>query len=258
MPSEHWVIQLPAPISHAFLHYREHPEGSKHTLLTAPHQEFTWHIGAQTPAMALVFRQATLEQLFSLHEQDILHTASNRIFRRNLNPQKLQQISFQCANLLRLSAARNQQLPAPDLQEQFTDITIESISLALDAVVEEPRIYNRERVLTSALEYIRQNYSREMRLLDIVRHAHTTTRTLQLVFKQQFDLTPLQFIKRYRLARFHRGLRQYGTVTEAAIYSGLRHMGRLPDHYRSIFGENPGDYLTRRRDRLQLMRGTGN
>lgn len=60
------------------------------------------------------------------------------------------------------------------------------------------------------------------------------------------------YLKRYRILRFHKDLLLYDTVTEAAVANGLRHMGRLAEEYRALFGQTPTEYT--RREKLLIQR----
>lgn len=248
LPADTWVLHWPHPALDAIARYQQHPEGLKHSLIGLPDSEIIWHVAGATPSIGVAIRSQVLQALFSDSELDALSGQAHTIQRSQLNPGQLQSAGNSIIELLQQFNRIPEKQQSDHLQLTANDLSIHMINALLESQNRPSRISNRERILTRALDYIRQNYTGELRLIDIVNHAHTTTRNLQIVFKSQVGLTPLQYIKRYRLMQFHKGLRQYGTVTEAAIFSGLRHMGRLSDEYRKLFGENPGDYLNRRKD----------
>ena len=245
LPANAWLIQLPYPDPGAIATFLQHPEGSSHSMLGCPQSELIWHVAAEMPLLTLAVSNNLMGSLFTGQELELLRQRE-RHHRNQLSAGQLQNIGNHLVRHLNPDDHTAAALSADKIKDEIRELVVQIGSILLTPQLNGTnRINNRERILTRSLDFIRQNYSREMRLIDIVNHAHTTTRNLQIVFKTHVGLTPLQYIKRYRLMQFHKGLRTYGTVTEAAVFSGLRHMGRLSDEYRKLFGENPGDYLTR-------------
>jgi AraC-like DNA-binding protein len=245
LPSDQWAIQIPYPSSHALITYLDHLEGDKHSLLTRPKNELTWHILKDVPVMAIVVNDKTFENLLCQSDFDWFCQRGCQVKRRELNSSTI--FSFSSALFMVLDRYQHavNQASCVDFDNELSEFLLQFFELLMATQEPDLKISNRERILTRALDFIRHNYHCDTKIRDIVDYAHTTSRNLQIVFKTQFGITPLQYIKRYRLMKFHRGMRRYGSVTEAAICSGLRHMGRLPDQYRGLFGENPGDYLNR-------------
>ena len=245
VPANTWLIQLPHPGADFITAFLQHPEGSSHSMLGYPQSELIWHVGAEIPIFTLAISSDLMGSLFTRQELELLRQRE-RHHRNLLSVDQLQDVGHRLAQHLNSDGQTATRLSTAQIKDEIRELVLQiGNSLLAMQLNGTNRINNRERILTRSLDFIRQNYSREMRLIDIVNHAHTTTRNLQIVFKTQVGLTPLQYIKRYRLMQFHKGLRTYGTVTEAAVFSGLRHMGRLSDEYRKLFGENPGDYLNR-------------
>jgi AraC-like DNA-binding protein len=82
--------------------------------------------------------------------------------------------------------------------------------------------------------------------------AGLSVRTLQAVFRAQLDLTPLEYVRRIRLARVHgelmdirEGVTQ-DTVSAVATRWGFNHLGRFSALYRSEFGQLPSQAVRRR------------
>lgn len=244
VPDGHWVLHLPHPTQDAVAAFQTHPEGCRHSLLGLPGDEPAWHIGADHPCLILVTHTCLLESLLPVEQLDSLRQQTRSLRRRQLDGQQLLAVS--AALLSHLHTLCLTQTPADSKAESgLTSLIRLAYSPLTITQPGEPRISNRDRILTQALDFIRRHYARDICIADIVNHVHTTTRNLQIVFKAQFGMSPLQFLKRYRLSRFHRELRRHGTVTAAAVYSGLRHMGRVSDEYRKLFGRNPLESLNR-------------
>jgi transcriptional regulator GlxA family with amidase domain len=97
-------------------------------------------------------------------------------------------------------------------------------------------------ILKRAVDMIRDRMREDISLIDLARHAGTTPRNLQLVFKREMDLTPVQYLQQCRLnlAR-HLLLARNGDipVSDVAELSGHRHLGRFSLAYKKRFGESP-------------------
>jgi AraC-like DNA-binding protein len=97
-------------------------------------------------------------------------------------------------------------------------------------------------ILKRAVDMIHDRMREDISLIDLARHAGTTPRNLQLVFKREMDLTPFQYLQQCRLnlAR-HLLLARNGeiSVSDVAELSGHRHLGRFSLAYKKRFGESP-------------------
>lgn len=97
-------------------------------------------------------------------------------------------------------------------------------------------------ILKRAVDMIHDRMREDISLIDLARHAGTTPRNLQLVFKREMDLTPVQYLQQCRLnlAR-HILLARNGeiSVSDVAELSGHRHLGRFSLAYKKRFGESP-------------------
>jgi AraC family ethanolamine operon transcriptional activator len=81
-----------------------------------------------------------------------------------------------------------------------------------------------------------------MRVLDVARELGTTSRTLELTFRELLDITPKDYINTSRLYSFRRSLRTAESgkkVSDIANDMGYWHMGELARNYRLRFGELP-------------------
>ena len=108
-----------------------------------------------------------------------------------------------------------------------------------------------ERVLPRdvkiAIDYMRANIDRPIRVADLVAATRTPERTLRKHFHRFTRLSPLRFLKRLRLARARDALLGVSdrTVTEIATRCGFTHLGRFSSDYHRGVGESPS--ATRRR-----------
>lgn len=99
-----------------------------------------------------------------------------------------------------------------------------------------------------AVEFIEVHASREIGLVEIAAAARLGTRALQLAFRAHHDVTPLEYLRRVRMARAHADLQQadptFGaTVGAVATRWMFTNPGRFAGQYREIYGSSPGGTL---------------
>ena len=74
--------------------------------------------------------------------------------------------------------------------------------------------------------------------------------TLERAFSKIHGVSPRQFLNYLRLTKLRRILQRHEpeelSVTEAALQSGLTHLGRVAIRYKSMFGESPSVTLKTR------------
>jgi len=101
-------------------------------------------------------------------------------------------------------------------------------------------------IVKRAMALIHDRLRDDMSLQDLCRHAGTTPRNLQLVFKRELGRTPVQYLQDCRLNLARHLLLSHGgdlSVGDVAELSGHRHLGRFSLAYRHRFGEPPSATL---------------
>lgn len=92
------------------------------------------------------------------------------------------------------------------------------------------------------IDYIRANLHEPLRMSDLERRSHYSTRALQYAFRQHFGLTPRQWIRRERLQLAYQTLHD-GTnrdpIHRIALTCGYRHPGLFSADFRQRFGISP-------------------
>ncbi len=106
------------------------------------------------------------------------------------------------------------------------------------------------RSTIAAAEYIEANADRTVTLEHLSRAAGVSGRALQKSFQNRYGLSPMEFLRRVRLARVHAELERADpasdiTVTGIALRWGFSHLGRFSSAYRRQFGERPSATLRR-------------
>jgi len=130
-------------------------------------------------------------------------------------------------------------ISASHLNSLATDIWLPCIMSDL----EEVRASTRQKILSKALDYIREHHSNPIRLTDLAGFVSTSVRNLQIVFKQELGVSPSRYIQQFRLHRFRHRLASSSSVSEAAYNSGFKHLGRLTEQYARVFSNYPSEDL---------------
>lgn len=97
----------------------------------------------------------------------------------------------------------------------------------------------------SAVDYIEAHLATPFRLADVAAVAGISVRMLQISFKRELSMTPLEFIIERRLLRVHRDLcseaHRDRSIAELGRRWGFAHMSDFAQRYRRRFGCTPGE-----------------
>ena len=127
----------------------------------------------------------------------------------------------------------------------------ESIALqaarVLAATLDEPSrdTAGGDSALGRAVVFIKDRLCDPLAMEDIAWEAGVSIRRLQVLFQGALGCTPRDYILQQRLDRARDLLRRHlvATVTDAAMASGISHLGRFSASYASRFGETPSQTL---------------
>lgn len=107
----------------------------------------------------------------------------------------------------------------------------------------------RSRLLARLLEYVRATDPLDLSIPQLCEDAGVDQRGLEYACRQNFDLTPVAFLKLRRLHSARRRLIAADpmdmAVTDIAYQEGFYHRGRFAAAYLSAFGEHPSETLRR-------------
>ncbi len=102
-------------------------------------------------------------------------------------------------------------------------------------------------LLRRAIAFIHENADNDISLSDIAAAVNVTPRSVQYTFRRHLDTTPLEYLRRVRLCRAHRELRNadpsVDTVMAIAGRWGFAHAGRFSRMYKQTFGQSPSRTL---------------
>ena len=101
---------------------------------------------------------------------------------------------------------------------------------------------NTHILITQTCAYIKDNLSKKITLTDLMNCTKYSERSIQLVFKRHFKLTPFEdieeqrLLKAFELIKIHK---QEKLVTHIAQEVGLVHLGRFSVKFKKRFGISP-------------------
>ncbi|MDN0083203.1 helix-turn-helix domain-containing protein [Crenobacter sp. SG2305] len=102
--------------------------------------------------------------------------------------------------------------------------------------------------LLRARQYIHDNAREDLCLEDIEREAGVTRFKLFEAFKRYFGLSPMAYLKKYRLEAVRRELladQSERNISTIAMSWGFTHLGRFSSDYKKLFDEMPSQTLSR-------------
>ncbi len=105
---------------------------------------------------------------------------------------------------------------------------------------------NWKSPLDDLVDYIRCNVHRNLTLTDLEEQTHYSGRQLQNLFKEKFDCTPMQFVRRQRLTAAMERLQTAeasDTVTNIARDCGYLYSSTFTTDFKQEFGVSPSVVL---------------
>ncbi|MDL5159507.1 helix-turn-helix transcriptional regulator [Actinomycetospora termitidis] len=105
-------------------------------------------------------------------------------------------------------------------------------------------------VVRRAAQFMDEHAHDAIGLEDVAAAARVSPRALQMAFRRHRDQTPLEYLRRVRMARAHQDLRdgdptRGDTVAEIAARWGFGNAGRFSGEYRRVHGCSPNETLRR-------------
>lgn len=105
----------------------------------------------------------------------------------------------------------------------------------------------RRKAYDRARRYMQAYAREELSIRDVCRNTSMSARTLSYAFKEHAGVSPMRYLKVYRLNKLRQALRKAAPgdaqVSEFANEWGFWHLGKLAADYRSLFGVTPAQDL---------------
>jgi AraC-like DNA-binding protein len=153
-----------------------------------------------------------------------------------------------------------------ELYEQVAFTRDVESSLIKGLILAQPNNYSEElrdvlgvklpHYLIRARQYIHANAREALHLEDIEAAAGVSRFKLFEAFKKYFALSPMVYLKKYRLNAVRQDILEHGSarnISEIAMGWGFTHLGRFSAEYRKLFDESPS--MTLQRNEARSMRG---
>lgn len=101
----------------------------------------------------------------------------------------------------------------------------------------------------AAIDLIEAQPERPWRIAELAEHAGVSPRTLQEAFQRELGISPLERLRRTRMARARHDLLvadpARSSVTDVAARWGFFHLGRFAQSYKAMYQELPSETLAR-------------
>jgi AraC family ethanolamine operon transcriptional activator len=111
---------------------------------------------------------------------------------------------------------------------------------------------SRDRAVKRVIEHLNDDGCSHPGLSDLCTIANVSERTLRYAFQERYGISPVQFVRSWRLNSAHRLLRRSAkektTVADIAGACGFLDPSVFAKHYRSLHGELPSETVTRASD----------
>lgn len=115
------------------------------------------------------------------------------------------------------------------------------------------RVKASRRAVWRAVDFIDAHLDQAFSMSEVCSYSHVTLRTLERHFRQEFGVTPVQYVRSRRLSaareRFNKSECADRSIASIAMDCGFTHLGRFSAHYRSHFGVSPRADLSGRANR---------
>ena len=109
---------------------------------------------------------------------------------------------------------------------------------------------NYKKLVSKAREYLFENTSEPVTVLDLCNILYVSRRTLQNAFQAVLGIGPNAYLKIMRLNAVRREIispySKQNTVKDAAMQWGFWHLGQFATDYQKLFNEKPSETLNRR------------
>ncbi len=246
-------IQLPLARKKMVAQFQNLPGGGGHSPFQMAGARCQWVIPQGMPMLHLHVDKRLMLQVIGSQAMEDYQELCNAHSRKAYDPVTLMQAAGALERAITLAFVYkkyDRELDQAKVASLLADIVVPLISSDLIEV----KSSTRQKILSRSLDYILQNFKLPIRLADLAEASSTSVRNLQIVFKQELNVSPNKYVQQFRLHRFREHLMVSRSVTEAAYNCGFKHLGRLTEQYTRVFNRKPSEDLLVKQD-LKLNLG---
>lgn len=234
VPDGYWGLELPwncALTQHEF--YR-HQNYGRHSFLVRPDSKTQWYIPAEAKLYCCIVSTKELSQQLTNDEMEVFYNQSREFCRSDVNQKEVSAFSKKLNDICRSMKIHSSTLDMSDFDWAIGEV-FRQLLLACTPSVSGKSNISKSRVLLSSRDFIYYNYANKISVSDIASYSNTTVRTLQNIYLEFYGISPMRYLKNYRLYRFYNNLKGGLNKTQSAYLSGLTHLGRLTKEFESIY-----------------------
>ncbi len=192
-------------------------------------------------AMTLALREDLLERTATLH--GLVHP-DDKAWRWNEQTVFTAEVPVAVLREILLGLLRGRDIDEVEIAALEYELAFRVLALSSDVITcAAPSASGRRRIRSKALEFIRAHQQRAVTVSEVCEAASCSISTLERTFREEFGVSPKQYIVRNRLAGAHRSLlnpqKAHSTIAHLASDWGLSHMSQFAADYRKLFGELP-------------------
>ncbi len=134
---------------------------------------------------------------------------------------------------------------ADDIYKKLRVIEILLETIKLCQISNSERINDDKKTpIDSALEYIDQNFTKQLSLKDIAKNSFLSVTTLCALFRQHLSTTVIKYLTGKRISFAKKLLSEGKSVTETAFESGFNDYANFIRTFKKSVGVPPGKYRT--------------
>ena len=192
-------------------------------------------------AITLALREDLLEETATQH--DMVHP-EDKAWRWNEQIVLSAQVPVAALRQMLIGWLTGPELEEVDIEALESELALRILALSSDDLAGPiASVSARRRIRSRALEFIRVHQQSSPTVAEVCDAASCSISTLERTFREEFGVSPKQYLVRNRLAGAHRSLLnpQMASSTIAHIASdwGFSHMSQFAADYHKVYGELP-------------------
>jgi AraC-like DNA-binding protein len=234
IPKDYWGIELPWDCDYSQKEFYNHLDYDRHSFLVAPGGKTQWHIPGQCNYYACVVSTENLSKQLTSKEIDSFLENSSRYKRGRIEKNIISSASMRIRNTILEFRKKSKSMGNSNLDWYLGEVFREII-LATTPVFSTNNLVSRAKILAKSRDYIHYNYGSAICVSDIADFSSTTVRTLQNIYLSNYGISPMNYLKSYRLYRYFESIKKGHSKSFSATSSGFNHLGRVSQNFKKLY-----------------------